>query len=118
MTADDGKSYLGYLNKLMDEYNNTYHCSIGKKPVEVDYSALNDEIESSHKVPKFKVGDIVRITKYENIFSNGYIKYWLKGIFVIDSVLKTYPWTNKIKYLNEKTIIGRFYEKELLLIIL
>ena len=25
------KSYLSYLNKLMDEYNNTYHHSIDKK---------------------------------------------------------------------------------------
>ena len=31
MTANDGKSYLGYLNKLADEYNNTYHRFISKK---------------------------------------------------------------------------------------
>ena len=31
MAANDRKSYLGYLNKLVDEYNNTYHRSIGKK---------------------------------------------------------------------------------------
>ena len=29
--ANDSKSYLSYLNKLVDEYNNTYHPSIGKK---------------------------------------------------------------------------------------
>ena len=33
MTADDGKSYLPYLNKLLDQYNNTYHHSINKKPI-------------------------------------------------------------------------------------
>ena len=26
MTANVSKSYLGYLNKLVDEQNNTYHC--------------------------------------------------------------------------------------------
>ena len=27
-------SYLDdYLGKLVDEYNNTYHCSTGKKPL-------------------------------------------------------------------------------------
>ena len=31
MTANNKKSYLGYFNKLVDEYNNTYHRSIGKK---------------------------------------------------------------------------------------
>ena len=28
MTANDSKSYLPYLNKLVDQYNNTYHHSI------------------------------------------------------------------------------------------
>ena len=29
--ANDSKSYIPYLNKLVDEYNNTYHHSINKK---------------------------------------------------------------------------------------
>ena len=33
MTANDSKSYLSYFNKLVDEYNNTYHHSINKKPI-------------------------------------------------------------------------------------
>ena len=28
MTANGSKSYLSYLNKVVDEYNNTYHHSI------------------------------------------------------------------------------------------
>ena len=31
ITAYNSKSSLGYLNKLVDEYNNSYHHSIGKK---------------------------------------------------------------------------------------
>ena len=45
----------------------------------------------------FKVGDKVRITEYTNIFSKNYTKNWTREIFVIDSVLKTNPWTYKIK---------------------
>ena len=30
MIASASKSYLNYLNKLADQYNNTYHYSIGK----------------------------------------------------------------------------------------
>ena len=44
MTANNSKSYLGFLNKLVEEHNITYHCSIGKKPIHVDYSALTEEI--------------------------------------------------------------------------
>ena len=40
MTANDSKSYLGYLNKLVDKYNNTYYYSVGKKPIHANYSAL------------------------------------------------------------------------------
>ena len=38
MTANDSKSYLSYLNELVDQYNNISHHSIDKKPT--DYSAL------------------------------------------------------------------------------
>ena len=31
VAANDSKSDLDYLNKLIDQYNNTYHSSIGKK---------------------------------------------------------------------------------------
>ena len=36
-----------------------------------------------------------------------------REIFIIDSVLKTNPWTYKIKDLNGKKIIESLYEKEL-----
>ena len=32
VTAYNKKSYLGYLNELVDEYINTYHHFIAKKP--------------------------------------------------------------------------------------
>ena len=68
-TTNNGKSYLGYLNKLVNEYNNTYHRFIRKNPIHADYFVLTKEISSSQKAPKFKVGDRVRITKYKNVFS-------------------------------------------------
>ena len=40
MAANDSKCYLSYLNKLVDQCNNTYHHSIGKKPINADYSVL------------------------------------------------------------------------------
>ena len=47
---------------LVDEYDNIR--SIDIKPVDSDYSAFSEEIKSSYKTPKFKVGDTVGITKY------------------------------------------------------
>ena len=57
------------------------------------------------------VNDRVRITKYKNIFSKGYTENWSREIFIINSVLKTNPWTYKIKDLNGEKIIGIFDEK-------
>ena len=63
------------------------------KSVASDYSTLTKEIKTNLQAPKFKVGDKVRITKYKNNFSEGYAKNLSREIFVIDSVLKTNPWT-------------------------
>ena len=64
MTANDSKYYLSYANKLVDQYNITYHLSINKKPINADYSASTENIESNLKSPKFKVNDRVRISNY------------------------------------------------------
>ena len=43
ITAGNKKCYLGYLNKLVEEYNNIYLDSIGSKPVYADYSTLPEK---------------------------------------------------------------------------
>ena len=91
MTTNNSKSYLSYFNKLVDQYNNTYHHSVGGKPINAYYSALTEKIESNLKAPKFKVNDRIRITKYKNIFSKGYTDNWSREILIIDSILKTNP---------------------------
>ena len=65
MIANGIKLYLSYLNKLVDQYNNTYHHSINKKAINADYFALTKNVETN---PKIKVNDWVRITKYKNVF--------------------------------------------------
>ena len=114
ITGNDSQSYLGYLNKLLDENNNNYRYFTGKRPIHADYSALTQEIESSHKTPKFKIGDRVRITKYRNFVRKVYTKNWAREIFVIDCVLKTNPWAYRTKDSNREKVKINFYEKELL----
>ena len=75
---------------------------------------MPENLDTNFKTPKSNVNDRVRITKYKNIFSKFYTENWSREIFIIDSVLKTNPWTYKIKDLNREIIIGSFYEKELL----
>ena len=63
------------------------------------------------KNPKFKIGVHVRISKYKNIFSNGYLPNWSEEIF--NKIQNTVPWTYLINDLNDKEIKGSFCEKEL-----
>ena len=45
------------------------------KPVDVKdntYTDFEKEVNNNNKDPKFKVGDYVRISKYKNIFTEGY----------------------------------------------
>ena len=99
-TANESKSYLPHLNKLVDQYNNIYYHSIGKKPINDNYSASTEKTDTNLKAPKFKVNDRARITKYKNIFSKVYTKSCSREIFILDSVMKTNPWTYNIKDLN------------------
>ena len=52
MTAIDSQSYLSYSNKLVDQFDNTYHHSIGKKPTD---SAMPEKVKTNPKAPKLKV---------------------------------------------------------------
>ena len=57
ITANDSKSCLSYLNKLLDQYNNIYHHSLN-----ANYSAFTEKIETNPQGPKFKANERVRIT--------------------------------------------------------
>ena len=82
------------------------------KPVDIKPSTyINSGKEINDKGPKFKVSDIIRISKYKNIFSKGNVPNWSEKVF-ITKVKNTVSWTSVINDLNVEGIVGRFYEKE------
>ena len=44
MVANDNKSYLSYLNNLVNQYNNTYHHSVNKKLAKIIESFCEKEL--------------------------------------------------------------------------
>ena len=114
MTSISKNVYIDQLDDVLNEYNNTYHTTIKMKPIDVkDNTYINTDKEINNKDPKFKVGDHVRISKYENIFAKGYTPNWSEEVFFMIKVKNTVPWTYGINDLNGEEITGTFYKTEL-----
>ena len=122
-SANNNTVYWDKLDKLVDNYNNTYHSSIKKTPTEaskkgnekqVFANLYQDEIYLKPGKPKFSIDDKVRLSKYKRrVFDKGYTPNWTEEVFVVDKVNLTKPVTyNVVDLLGEK-IEGSFYEKEL-----
>ena len=122
-SANNNTVYWDKLDKLVGDYNNTYHSSIKMTPTEASkkenekqvFTILyKDEIYLKPKKPKFSIGDKVRLSKYKRrVFDKGYTPNWTEELFVVDKVMLTKPVTyNVVDLLGEK-VEGSFYEKEL-----
>ena len=86
--------YIDKLDDIVKKYNNTYHNTIKIKPVDVkSNTSINSSKENNNKDPKFKIGDIARISKYENTFAKGYVPNWSEEVFFITKVKNTVPGT-------------------------
>ena len=84
------------------------------KPIDVtpdSYAEYNED--SNVTKPKLKVGDHIRISKYENILVKGYTQNWSEEVFVVSRIKNTVLWIYAISDLNGEQIAGSFYEKEL-----
>ena len=69
MTSRSKNAYIDNLDDIANKYNNTYHRRIKMKPVDVkSNTSINSGKEINDKDLNFKMGDIVRISKYKKIF--------------------------------------------------
>ena len=61
--------YIDKIDDIINKYNNTYHRTIKMKSADVKSSTyVNSTKEINNEDLKFKIGDIVRISKYKTIF--------------------------------------------------
>ena len=114
MTSVSKNVYIDRLFDKVRKYNNTYHSTIKMKPVDVKSNAYIDSSkENNNKDATIKIGDYVIISKYRNIFTNGYVPNWSEEAFVIKKLKNTITWRYVINDLNGEEIPGMFYENEL-----
>ena len=113
MTPVSKNMYIDKLDHIVNKYNNIYHKTIKMKPVDVKPSTYIDSSkEINYQVPKFKIGDFVRISKYKNILQKAMFQIGLKKLLWLKQVKKNVPWAYVISDLKGKEIVGAFYEKE------
>ena len=95
MTSISKNVYIDILDNIVDKYNNTYHSTIKIKPADVKKMIIKTDSskENNNKDTKFKIGDILRVSKYKNSFAKDYTPNWSEEIFVIKKVKNTMPWT-------------------------
>ena len=100
-TAVSNNVYLGVLDDTVNKYNNTVHRTIKMKPIDVT-SDSNDEYneDSNETKPKFRVSDLVRISRYKSIFAKGYTQIRSEEVFIIRQIKDTVPSTYVISNLN------------------
>ena len=114
MISRSKNMYIDKLDDIVNKYNNTYHKTVKMKTVDVNPSIYIDFNKGNNKEgPKFKVGDNVRISKYENILANGYVPNWSQEVFMIKKVKNAVPWTYVINNLDWEEIVGKFYKREM-----
>ena len=65
------------------------------------------------KKSAFAVGNLVRITRKDNLFRKGYMPGYTKEIFKSTKQLRTNPITYQLTDRNDEEILGGFYEQEM-----
>ena len=119
-TLNNNTNWIKDLNKLVKEYNNSYHRTIKMKPVDASKKSnenivrknYNFEIITNKK--KFKIGDKVRISLLKNTFEKGYTSNWSEQIYVIYDIKSSNVHYYYLKDLNGEKLDGTFYQEELL----
>lgn len=120
-THKNTRRYVDVLQSIVQAYNDTKHSTIKMQPAAVTlYNAaiaranMVKRYKLCHKVPKYKVGELVRISKAKSAFEKGYEARWSEEIFKIHKIITNrQPPIYELVDLNDEEIDGFFYEEEL-----
>lgn len=125
-THTRSKRYIDVLQKFVNAYNHARHSATRMRPAEVTLenaaiarknlirryarSGKNTKI----KTPKYRVGEVVRISSAKAVFAKGYERGWSRELFKIHRISTgCQPIVYILHDLDDEPIDGIFYTQEL-----
>ena len=118
---DNGYKYIHKLTQFVTTLTSQRNCSIDLITQNVKNSDFLSILYSKplreFRKPKFKVGDRVRIWKYDLPFRKGSKPQFTKEVFEVIAISSKKPPTYTIKDEQDEIIRGKFYQKELIKVI-
>ena len=118
---DFGYKYIHKLPQFIATLNSRRNSSIDMRPRTVkncDFmSILYSKPLREFKKPIFKIGEGVRISKYDLPFSKGYKPQFTREVFEMVASATRKPPTYTIKDEQGDVIQAKFYQKELIKVI-
>ena len=103
-------NHLLLLDVALQKYNNRVHGTTKMTPFGMSFksaippSYANPIPNDSKKLPKFQVGDFVRVPDKRSVYSKGYTTNWNKELFKIHKFNSTNPVTYTLKDGNKAII--------------
>ena len=77
ITSISKNVYIDKLSDIANKYNYTCHSTIKMKPINIKSSTYIDSSkEINYQDLKFKIGDIVRRSKFKSVFAKVYVPNW------------------------------------------
>ena len=114
---DNGYKYIHKLTQFVTTLNSRRNCSIDLIPRNVKNSDILSILYSKplreFRKLQFKIGDRVRISKYDLLFRKGYKPQFTQEVFEIVAISSRKPPTYTIKDEQDEIIRGKFYQKKL-----
>ena len=113
-------AWIDVLDELVENYNGTKHGSTLMKPSDVNspnkdmvWVTLYGSALGDLPLPKFRVGDPVRVSRYKSVFGREYEANFTEEIFKVTRVFRGDPNVYELEDHEGDPIIGTFYEEEL-----
>ena len=118
----EGKgNWLNHLDAALQKYNKRVNGTTKMTPFEMRFNKPipnlipnNDKNNHNNKLPKFQVGDFVRVPDKRSVYSEGYTTNWNRELFKMHKINSTNPVTYTLEDENKEIIQGNYYEQELL----